>query len=215
MEQKQKCVVMVSDVFGKFVYDKGLTDKKELQIETLAGVKQLKLFCGEDSKVKSITVNMGEPILKAQDIPVIAEEGIVKNLKLTALDREFIFTCVSMGNPHAITVVEDLEHFDVAKYGKILEKDSHFPKKSNIEFIQILDSHTVKMRVWERGTGETLACGTGASAVCVACVLNGYAKEKEEVKVELLGGDLMIKWEENVYMTGPARTIFEGEFEEG
>ena len=129
---------------------------------------------------------MGKPILDAKSIPVISDEEPVKNLKINVLDREFIFTCVSMGNPHAITVVDDVEHFDVEKYGKILEVDEHFPKKANIEFIQILDKNTVKMRVWERGTGETLACGTGASAVCVACTLNELVNAKEEVTIKLL-----------------------------
>jgi len=137
---------------------------------------------------------------------------IVKNLKIQALDKEFIFTCVSMGNPHAITIVDNIDDFDVEKYGKVLEVDEHFQEKANIEFIQILDNETVKMRVWERGSGETLACGTGASAVCVACTLNNLVKEKQEITVKLLGGDLKIKWDESVYMTGPAVTVFEGEF---
>ncbi len=171
---------------GKFVYDKGLTNKTEIKIETLAGIKELKLYVDDKNKVREVTVNMGKPILDAKSIPVISDEEPVKNLKINVLDREFIFTCVSMGNPHAITVVDDVEHFDVEKYGKILEVDEHFPKKANIEFIQILDKNTVKMRVWERGTGETLACGTGASAVCVACTLNELVNAKEEVTIKLL-----------------------------
>ena len=171
---------------GKFVYDKGLTNKTEIKIETLAGIKELKLYVDDKNKVREVTVNMGKPILDAKSIPVISDEEPVKNLKINVLDREFIFTCVSMGNPHAITVVDNVEHFDVEKYGKILEVDEHFPKKANIEFIQILDKNTVKMRVWERGTGETLACGTGASAVCVACTLNELVNAKEEVTIKLL-----------------------------
>ncbi len=198
---------------GKFVYDKGLTNKTQLNIETLAGIKKLELHIKEE-KVDTVTVDMGKPILEAEKIPVISEEKIVKNLKIQALDKEFIFTCVSMGNPHAITIVEDVDSFDVEKYGKVLEIDKHFPKKANIEFIEILDRNTVKMRVWERGSGETLACGTGASATCVACTLNGVVNEKEDIKVKLLGGELSIKWDENVYMTGKARTVFEGEFNE-
>ncbi len=196
---------------GKYVYDKGLTNKKELTIETLAGVKKLNLHIKE-GKVETVTVNMGKPILSASEIPVISNEEIVKNLKLKALDKEFVFTCVSMGNPHAITIVEDLANFDVQKYGSILEVDQHFPKKANIEFVEIIDRNTIKMRVWERGAGETLACGTGASASCVACTLNGLVNEKENIKIELLGGNLEIKWDENVYMTGTATTVFEGEF---
>ncbi len=195
------------------MYDKGLTRKKDLEIETLAGVKRLKLFVDSADKVKEITVNMGKPILESKQIPVVSEEEVVKNLKIKALDKEFTFTCVSMGNPHAITVVDDVDSFDVKKYGRVLEVDEHFPKKANIEFIQVLDRNTVKMRVWERGTGETLACGTGASAVCVACTLNGFVNEKEEVLVKLLGGDLKIKWDETVLMTGPAKVVFDGSFE--
>lgn len=157
---------------GKFVYDKHLTRKKELEIETLAGIKKLKLFTNEDDKVTKVMVDMGKPILSPSEIPVISDEEIVKNLKIKAIDKEFLFTCVSMGNPHAITFVDDIDNFDVEKYGKVLEVDSHFPKKANIEFIQVIDKSNIKMRVWERGSGETLACGTGASAVCVACVLN-------------------------------------------
>lgn len=198
---------------GKFVYDKGLTDKTELKIETLAGVKNLKLHIGEDGKVESVTVDMGKPVLEAEKIPVISDEEPVKNLKIKVEGKEFTFTCVSMGNPHAITIVEDVDNFDVQKYGEVLEVDSHFPKKSNIEFIEIIDRNTVKMRVWERGSGETLACGTGASAVCVSCTLNGLVNEKEEITIKLLGGDLKIKWDENVYMTGPAKIAFEGTLE--
>ena len=191
----------------------GLTNKKELTIETLAGTKRLKLFCDEDNKVKSVTVCMGKPILEAKEIPVISNENIVKNLKIKALDREFIFTCVSMGNPHAVTVIDNVDNFDVKKYGSILEVDKHFPNKANIEFIQVLDKNTIKMRVWERGTGETLACGTGASAVCVACTLNGLVNEKEDITIKLLGGDLNIRWDGEVFMTGPANTVFEGKIQ--
>ena len=196
---------------GKFVYDKRLTDKKEITIETLAGVKKLELHTRE-GKVEKVTVDMGKPILNPKEVPVISDETTVKNLKLKALDKEFIFTCVSMGNPHAITIVDNVDDFEVEKYGKILEIDEHFPKKANIEFIEIEDKRTVKMRVWERGTGETLACGTGASAVCVACTLNNLVDKGEDIKIKLLGGNLNIKWDENVYMTGDATTVFEGEF---
>ncbi len=196
---------------GKFVYDKGLTNKTNLRIETLAGVKKLELHI-KNAKVDTVTVNMGKPLLSAKDIPVISDEEVVKNLKIKAIDKEFIFTCVSMGNPHAITVVDNVDNFDVEKYGSVLEVDKHFPKKANIEFIEIVDRNTVKMRVWERGSGETLACGTGASAVCVACTLNNLVNEKEDIRVKLLGGELTIKWDGNVYMTGKARTVFEGQY---
>ena len=195
---------------GKFVYDKGLTNKTTLTIETLAGIKTLKLNTKE-GKVETVRVDMGEPILDPEKIPVISKENPVKNLLLKAEDKEFKFTCVSMGNPHAITEVENTEKFDVEKYGKILEIDKAFPNKTNVEFIQILDKEHIKMRVWERGAGETLACGTGACATAVACYLNG--KTNRKVKVELLGGNLYIEWNEkdnHIYMTGPAVTVFEG-----
>ena len=196
---------------GKFVYDKGLTQKTEVTIETLAGIKTLQLNVKE-GKVETVKVDMGEPILEPNEIPVISEEKPVKNLKLKAEDKEFVFTCVSMGNPHAITIVENTKKFDVEKYGKVLEVDKAFPNKTNVEFIEIVDKNNIKMRVWERGAGETLACGTGACASVVACVLNNLTETN--VNVELLGGKLEIEWNKNdnhVYMTGPAVTVFEGE----
>lgn len=198
---------------GKFVYDKGLTSKTEITVETLAGVKNLKLRV-EEGKVQTVEVDMGEPILEAERIPVVSNEYPVKNLKLEACGKEFTFTCVSVGNPHAITIVDNVDEFDVEKYGKKLEVDTHFPEKANIEFVQIVDKNTIKMRVWERGSGETFACGTGASAVAVACNLNGVTEN--DVTVKLLGGDLKIKWNKennHIYMTGPAVTVFEGELE--
>ena len=198
---------------GKFVYDKGLTDKTTVTIETLAGIKTLELNT-KDGKVETVKVDMGEPILTPKEIPVISDEEPVKNLMLEAEGRKFKITCVSMGNPHAITEVEDTEKFDVEKYGKVLEVDKAFPNKTNVEFIQIVDKNHVKMRVWERGAGETLACGTGACATAVACYLNG--KTDRNVEVELLGGKLYIEWNEennHIYMTGPAVTVFEGMLE--
>ena len=196
---------------GKFVYDKGLTDKTEVTIETLAGIKILELHV-KDGKVETVKVDMGEPILTPKEIPVISEEEPVKNLRLKAKDKEFTFTCVSMGNPHAITIVENTKEFDVETYGKILEVDKAFPNKTNVEFIEIVDKNHIKMRVWERGAGETLACGTGACASVVACCLNGFTENT--VKVELLGGTLKIEWnqeDKHLYMTGPAVTVFEVE----
>lgn len=196
---------------GKFVYDKGFTNKTEVRIETLAGIKTLILNI-KDGKVDTVRVDMGEPILNPEEIPVISNENPVKNLVLTADKKEFRFTCVSMGNPHAITIVNNIEKFEVEKYGKILEIDKAFPKKSNIEFIEIIDRKNIKMRVWERGTGETLACGTGACATAVACIINELTERK--VKIELLGGNLEIEWnnkDNHMYMTGPATTVFEGE----
>ncbi len=201
---------------GKFVYDKGFTQKTEITIETLAGMKYLQLNV-KDNKVETVRVDMGEPILEPEKIPVVSTEHPVKTLHTTAEGRDFTMTCVSMGNPHAVTIVEAVKPFDVAKYGKVLEVDKAFPKRINVEFVEIVDKARVKMRVWERGAGETLACGTGACATAVACYLNGYTERK--VVIELLGGELQIEWNEednHVYMTGPAVTVFEGELiEEG
>ena len=199
---------------GKFVYDKGLTNKTTVKIETLAGIKTLILNIKE-GKVETARVDMGEPILEAEKIPVISKEQPVKNLVLEVEEKKFKFTCVSMGNPHAITIVDDTKKFDVEKYGRILEVNKVFPNKANIEFVQIADKENIKMRVWERGAGETLACGTGACATAVACNLNGLTERK--VNIELLGGILNIEWnkeDNHVYMTGPAVTVFDGELYE-
>lgn len=201
-------------VCGKFVYDKGLTKNQTITIETLAGIKTLKLNV-KKGKVETVQVDMGEPILEPNKIPVISNEKIVRNLEIEVFDKTFKFTCVSMGNPHAITYVENVENFEIKKYGPSIEIDGYFPNKTNVEFIEIVDRNYIKMRVWERGTGETLACGTGACAAVVASILNG--KTDTKVTVELLGGKLEIEWnkEDNrVYMTGPATTVFEGELEE-
>ena len=197
---------------GKFVYDKGLTNKDIITIETLAGIKTLVMTI-ENGKMKTARVDMGEPILEPEKIPVVSEEKIVKNLKLNILDKEFRFTCVSMGNPHSITFIEeDVNKFDICKYGNLIETNKAFPKKTNVEFINVVDDKTLKMRVWERGAGETLACGTGACGALIASVLNGYTSRN--VTIHLLGGNLNIEWNENdnhVYMTGSATTVFEGE----
>lgn len=196
---------------GKFVYDKGLTDKTTVAIETLAGIKTL-ILNTKDGKVETVRVDMGEPILESEKIPVISDEKPVKNLILEAEGRKFKFTCVSMGNPHAITIVDNTKSFNVEKYGKVLEIDKAFPRKTNVEFVQVVDRQKIKMRVWERGAGETLACGTGACATAVSCNLNGLTDRI--VKIELLGGNLEIEWKKednHVYMTGPAVTVFDGE----
>lgn len=196
---------------GKFVYDKGLTNKTTLKIETLAGVKELKLNLKE-GKVDTVRVDMGEPILEAEKIPVVSSEKMAKNLKLEIEEREFNFTCVSMGNPHAITFIENVENFEVEKYGSKIEVNKRFPKKTNVEFIKIVNKEYIKMRVWERGAGETLACGTGACASVVAGIINNLIERK--VTVELLGGILEIEWnkeDNHIYMTGPAVTVYEGE----
>ena len=164
-----------------------------------------------DGEVKTVRVDMGEPILEAKKIPVISNEEPTKNLELEAEGKIFKFTCVSMGNPHAVTIVENTQNFEVEKFGKVLEIDKAFPNKTNVEFIQIVDRQNIKMRVWERGAGETLACGTGACASVVACCLNDLTERN--VNVELLGGTLEIQWNEDdnhIYMTGSATTVFEG-----
>ena len=192
---------------GKYLYDFGLTDKDEISIETKAGIKNLKLNI-EDDKVKTIRVDMGEPIIDKNIIPVITDGKFVE---LKVLDRDFIFTSVSMGNPHAITFINNLDNFDIDKYGKIVESDSHFPNKTNVEFIEIIDRNNIKMRVYERGTGETLACGTGACASVVASYLNNLTDRN--VNVKLLGGELDIDYKEednHVYMTGGATTVYRG-----
>ena len=196
---------------GKFVYDKGVTIKTKLKTETLSGIKLLDLIVENDEVIK-VKVDMGEPILEHKKIPVICEDNIKNNLNLKVLDKNFSFTCVSMGNPHAVTFINDeVKNFDVQKYGKIIENLDAFPQRTNVEFINIVDKNNVSMRVWERGAGETLACGTGACASVVASVINEYTSRK--VFVHLLGGILEIEWSDennHVYMTGPAVTVFEG-----
>ena len=196
---------------GKFVYDKGLTTKQIVTIETLAGIKTLNLNT-KDGKVQTARVDMGEPILEASKIPVISEEMPVQNLKLKAIDKEFTFTCVSMGNPHCVVFMDDVENFEIEKTGPLFENYKDFPNRINTEFVKVIDEHTLQMRVWERGSGETLACGTGACATAVAAVLNGHCNG--EILIHLLGVDLKIEWDKetnHVFMTGPAAISFEGE----
>ncbi len=198
---------------GKFVYDKKMTDKSTITIETLAGIKVLEMTI-ENGKVVLVKVDMGEPILKAEEIPVLSEKHPVIDEEITAKDYCYNFTCVSMGNPHAITYIENVDEFPLEKIGPLFEIHEKFPRKTNVEFVELIDKNTVKMRVWERGAGETLACGTGACAVLTASVLKGYVGRKATVK--LLGGDLTIEWNEfdkHIYMTGPATTVFEGEID--
>jgi diaminopimelate epimerase len=197
---------------AKYVYDKGLTDKTRISVETLAGVKYLDLTV-EDGAVSLVKVNMGEPVLSAARIPVVADEKEVVNRPLTVDGREYPVTCVSMGNPHCVVFLEeDIRELDLPKLGPSFEHHHRFPKRINTEFVNVEDRRTLRMRVWERGSGETLACGTGACATAVAAILNGLTEE--EVTVRLLGGDLLIRWDRQanlVYMTGSATTVFEGE----
>ena len=195
---------------GKYVYERGLTEKKLIALETAGGMKYLDLNV-VDGIVETVTVDMGEPILEAAMIPVESEKHPVIGETVHILDTEYAFTCVSMGNPHGVTFVEGVKYFPVEKYGSVAEVHPMFPRKANIEFVEVVDDSHIKMRVWERGSGETWACGTGASASVVACILNGRTGRK--VEVELIGGKLTIEWREadnHVYMTGPAAFSFDG-----
>lgn len=196
---------------GKFVYDKELTNKTTVDIETLAGIKVLELSV-KDGFVETARVDMGEPILQPSDIPVIFEGNTCIDKHISSEFSSYNITCVSMGNPHAIIYVESVKDIDIEKEGPPMENHKLFPNRINTEFVEVLADGTLRMRVWERGSGETLACGTGACAVLVASVLNGKSPRKNTVR--LLGGDLVVEWNENdnhVYMTGPAVTVFEGE----
>lgn len=197
---------------AKYVYDNGLTRKTEVTLETLAGIKVLKMHLGADGKVDTVTVDMGEPILTAAEVPALsASERMVEETLPTAKHGDFAVTAVSMGNPHGVIFVDDITDELVLGAGPELERHSAFPDRANIEFVKVIDGETVQMRVWERGSGETLACGTGACATAVAAALTGRTNRK--VTVKLIGGDLSIEWNEkdnHVYMTGPARTVFTG-----
>ncbi len=215
---------------GKFVFDKGMTDQKEITVESFGKIKYLTLFTEEiDGRelVTSVRVNMGEPILDAQEIPVLAgsspvvsdeirisPEGCAESKESEDLEGSgqiFKMTCVSMGNPHAVVYIDSTDDLEIESIGPLFENHTRFPNRTNTEFVEIIDREHVKMRVWERGSGETLACGTGCCAVCVAGVLNGFTAPQLEVRV--LGGALFIEWDQEanlVWMTGPATTVFEG-----
>lgn len=196
---------------GKYVYDYGLTDKTEIAVETLAGIKYLHLTV-EGDKAVEIRVDMGTPVLDAEEIPVVSQNEQVVDEPITVEGSEYRMTAVSMGNPHTVVFIEDVKGLEIEKIGSKFEMHSRFPKRVNTEFVRVIDRTTVEMRVWERGSGETLACGTGACAVAVACILNGLTED--EVTVKLLGGDLKIYWDrkaDKVYMTGPATVVFDGE----
>ena len=198
---------------GKYVYDYGLTDKSHIKIETLSGVKDLELFV-EEGKVQSVTVDMGKPILTPSLIPVDLDMDMVINEPLLVNGEIYKITCVSMGNPHAVVFVEDTKNVPIEIVGPLFENHEIFPERVNTEFIHVIDHTHIDMRVWERGSGETLACGTGACASVIACILNGLTDH--EVRVTLLGGDLIVRYDEKVdlvYMTGPAVKVFEGEID--
>ena len=202
---------------AKFVYDKGLTDKTTLNIETKAGIKTLELTV-EDGKVSLVKVNMGMPDFRAEAVPVVGlgrdvpglGEGVIGQT-VTVAGKPWTMTCLSMGNPHAVVWVDDVASLPLEQIGPAFEHAPYFPDRVNTEFVQVLNDHEINMRVWERGSGETLACGTGACASVAACYLNG--RTGTQVMVHLRGGDLAVELGEDgcIYMTGPATTVFEGE----
>lgn len=199
---------------AKYVYDYGLTDKTSISVETLGGIKYLELTV-KDGKTELVRVNMGKPELSPKLIPVVSgspEDEAVIDVPILVGGREYRMTSVSMGNPHTVVYVDDVDGLDIEEIGPKFENHQRFPNRVNTEFVKVLDRHTAQMRVWERGSGETLACGTGACAVAVSCILNGLTEDK--VTVKLLGGDLEIEWDREadvVYMTGPATVVFDGE----
>ena len=198
---------------GKYVYDKGLTDKTQFTVVSAGKIKVLDLTV-ENGKATFIKVNMGEPILEAKQVPVVSdnEEVIDEPIYISEVDATYNMTCVSMGNPHAVVFMDDVENLAIEKIGLYFENHVRFPNRTNTEFVKVIDRNNVQMRVWERGTGETLACGTGCCATAVACILNGHTDE--EVTVHVLGGKIKIFWDREsnlIYMTGPAETVFEGE----
>ena len=200
---------------AKYVYDYGIVKKENISVSTKSGIKYLNLTV-RDGKVALVRVNMGSPVLTASQIPVVSSTEEMINAPLKVNGETYYITAVSMGNPHAIVYMTDVDHLDIGEIGPYFENHMAFPDRVNTEFVEVLDDHTLKMRVWERGSGETLACGTGACAVAVASILNGHVDGEKPVTVKLLGGDLEIFWDrqENlVYMTGPAATVFDGEID--
>lgn len=199
---------------GKYVYDHGMTDKTSITVESFGRVKYLDLTV-ENGKVVKVKVNMGKPELTAKDVPVVSVHEQVIDEEIIVKGKSYRMTCVSMGNPHAVVFMDDVEHLAIEEIGPYFENHERFPNRTNTEFVQVIDDSHVKMRVWERGTGETLACGTGCCATAVACVLNRLTGA--HVTVQVLGGEIEIYWDQKenlVYMTGPAVTVFEGETEE-
>lgn len=196
---------------AKYVYDHHLTDQTTITVESGAGVKELVLYV-KDGKVEQVCVDMGEPVLEAEKIPVLSGQERVIDEPVEVCGREWRMTCVSMGNPHAVVFVEDTAHFPVEQYGPSFENHERFPRRTNTEFVQIHSRTEISMRVWERGSAETWACGTGTCAAVMACILNGYTDHT--VLVHLRGGDLTIRYDEasnHIFMTGPAVEVFSGE----
>lgn len=200
---------------GKYVYDMGMTNKTEISLETNSGIKYLTLYPGADNKIESVKVDMGRAILVPKEIPVNSDLDRFIAQPVTVDGKEYTMTCVSMGNPHAVVFLPDINSLDLEKIGPSFEHHPLFPDRVNTEFVRVIDDHTLQMRVWERGSGETFACGTGTCATVVAAVLNGYCKKEEEILVHLRGGDLRIIYHDNetVTMIGPATYVFEGKME--
>ncbi len=197
---------------AKYAYDHGIVTRTEITAETGAGILTLQLFTGADGTVEKVRVNMGPPRLTRAEIPMTGDPAAqVVAEELTVLDRTFKITCASMGNPHCVIFVDDVENFPVTTYGPLIENNALFPRRTNVEFIQIISRTEIRQRTWERGAGETLACGTGSSAVTAACVLNGLTEKR--ILNHLSGGDLEMEWAEDgcIYMTGPAVEVFNGE----
>lgn len=199
---------------AKYVYDHELTSQTTITVETGAGIKTLELLA-ENGKVTQVTVDMGEPILAPEEIPVVAEGTRVVDEPILVDGKEWRMTCVSMGNPHAVVFVDDVANLELEKYGPDFENHTRFPKRTNTEFVQVHSRTEASMRVWERGSAETWACGTGTCASVMACILNGYTDNK--VLVHLRGGDLVIEYNpdnNHIYMTGPATEVFQGVYGE-
>lgn len=199
---------------GKYVYDHKLTDKTTVKVETGAGIKILDLVV-KNGLVEQVKVDMGEPILEPEQIPVESQMNPVIADSIEVDGKEWKMTCVSMGNPHAVVFVDDVDHFELEKIGPKFENHKRFPKRTNTEFCELISRTEAKMRVWERGSAETWACGTGTCATAMACILNGYTEDK--VLIHLRGGDLTIEYDRDtnhVFMTGPATEVFQGEVEE-
>lgn len=198
---------------GKYLYENNITRKTNLKIETLSGIKDLTLQV-ENGAVNVVEVDMGAPILEPAKIPVDLEGDVIINHELLIEEVAYNITCVSMGNPHCVVFVDDVDDIELEKIGPLFENNEIFPDRVNTEFVQKINETTYKMRVWERGSGETLACGTGACAVAVACVLNGYAKKNEDITIILKGGELKIRYtDETIFMTGTATKAFSGDVE--
>jgi len=195
---------------GKYVYDHGMTDKTSITVESFGKVKYLDLTV-ENGKVVKVKVNMGKPELTAKDVPVVSVHEQVIDEEIIVKGKSYRMTCVSMGNPHAVVFMDDVEHLAIEEIGPYFENHERFPNRTNTEFVQVIDDSHVKMRVWERGTGETLACGTGACAAVAAAIENGLCSANETVTVKTRGGDLLVKYTyDNIFLTGNAEMIFTG-----